>query len=430
MAEYSIDSFSIEDAFGLIRNNVDAVLVADGKENRIRTLLKKGILDGFLDDSWSYHQLVEHLWYHVSEKSLVDNYKVFIPSSGKIKGKYSRRVNLTIDGKSYVVQLTVYPLAEDFYLYLLDELDESYHQEEEMTDKKVRTIENVYLFSMYIDVVRDTTSSITLSEISEKEVNQQLKYTEWRKMIVNMFAQEYQQQFLEESDPEMLKKKYAPGHTSSFDCLMMNLEGKYIWVKLIFSRSETSNNDDYRFVFMVQNIHENSMELHDALKKYEKLASVDSLTRIYNHGRIETELNNAVAQRGRGDREAAIMMLDIDFFKAVNDEYGHSVGDITLTHFAKTLRAGLNEQKMVLGRWGGEEFALVCYDASLEEAKELGEALRKRVEAETFEKIGNITCSVGITQIRPDDTFDSAFERMDQALYKAKSDGRNCVRVL
>ena len=83
----------------------------------------------------------------------------------------------------------------------------------------------------------------------------------------------------------------------------------------------------------------------------------------------------------------------------------------------------------MLGRWGGEEFAVVCYDISLEETKDLAERLRKKVEAETFEKVGKITCSIGITEIRAGDGFDSAFERMDHALYQAKAEGRNCVRV-
>ena len=138
---------------------------------------------------------------------------------------------------------------------------------------------------------------------------------------------------------------------------------------------------------------------------------------------------NAVVKRGKNNAGVSIMMIDIDYFKNVNDEYGHSVGDVTLKHFAACIREGLQEKNAVLGRWGGEEFAVVCYDISLEETKDLAERLRKKVEAETFEKVGKITCSIGITEIRAGDGFDSAFERMDHALYQAKAEGRNCVRV-
>ena len=75
---------------------------------------------------------------------------------------------------------------------------------------------------------------------------------------------------------------------------MKNLKGVFIWVKLIFSRTNTTNEDDFRFVFMVQNIHDNSIKLFETLKKYEDLASKDALTSVFNHGRIETEISNAI----------------------------------------------------------------------------------------------------------------------------------------
>ncbi|MCR5128958.1 MAG: GGDEF domain-containing protein [Lachnospiraceae bacterium] len=431
MAGYNIDTFSMEDALNLIPQNIGAVLVVDGKANRIKTLTKNGIFSEFIHEEWNYMDLIENLWYHFnySSEKITENYLVFLETSGKFAGTYSRRINLKIDDILHYAQMTVYPLAEDFYLFLLDELDISVTQDDDMTNKKVDTIQKVYLFSMYIDIVKDTTSSISVTEISDEVVNQQLKYTDWRMMIVNMIDKDYQQQFLKETDPETLRKKYAPGQTSSFDCLMMNLEGKYIWVKLIFSRSETTNADDYRFVFMVQNIHDESLEMRETLKKYEKMASLDPLTSVYNHGRIETEMSNAVVERRRNDTRISIMMLDIDFFKKVNDSYGHSVGDTTLKHFSECVRDGLKEKKAVLGRWGGEEFAAVCYDTTIEEAKELAESLRAKVEAKTFDKIGHITCSIGITEITEGDHFDRAFERMDHALYEAKSGGRNCVMV-
>ena len=248
-------------------------------------------------------------------------------------------------------------------------------------------------------------------------------------MIVNMISPEFQTLFLNETDPENLKRKYAPGQSSSFDCLMKNLEGEFIWVKLIFSRAETSNDNDFRFVFMVQNIHESFVSLHQTLKKYEQMASMDSLTSIFNHGRIETEMCNAIEKRSQSDRDISIMMLDIDFFKNINDKYGHSVGDDTLVHFTQTAADMIKDKNAVIGRWGGEEFVIVCYDTSIEQARELAEKIRCTIADKEFDKISRITCSIGITEITDNDRFDTAFERMDNALYNAKSNGRNCVKV-
>ena len=133
---------------------------------------------------------------------------------------------------------------------------------------------------MYIDLIADTTSSINVAEISEDVVNYNLKYSEWRMMIVNMFLPEDQEQFLRRTDPEYLKKNFTPGRTSSYDCMMRNLEGKFIWVKLIFSRAQTFNDDDYRFVFLVQDNNESTMEVLSTLQKYEEKAIKDPLTNV------------------------------------------------------------------------------------------------------------------------------------------------------
>ena len=426
MSGFNLESIDLNAVIELYKDKVGAILFIDAAANKIKPLIKRGIFEDFIKDDFTYTDLIEKLWYHFnnSSQTIVEDYQVFIPTSGKFRDKYSKRVNLMIDNIVHVTQYMVYPLGDDKYLFFLDELDRSMFHDEEINNQ---INANVYLFSMYIDIARDTTSSISVTEISDEVVNQQLKYSEWRMMIVNMIAKEYQAQFLEETDPETLRKKYVPGQTCSFDCMMMNLEGVYIWVKLIFSRAETNNDDDYRFVFMVKNIHEDSVELRKTLKKYEHLASFDSLTDVYNHGRIETELNNAVVERGKNDTHTSVMMLDIDFFKRVNDEYGHATGDDTLKRFVSMINDNIKDKNAVLGRWGGEEFAVVCYDTPIDKAVELAEVLRKSIEEAEFEKAGHITCSIGVTEIAKDDEFAKVFERMDGALYKAKSEGRNRV---
>jgi diguanylate cyclase (GGDEF)-like protein len=283
---------------------------------------------------------------------------------------------------------------------------------------------------MYIDLVQDTTSSINVTEISEDVVNYNLKYSDWRMMIVNMIWPEDQEQFLRRTDPEYLKKNFTPGRTSSYDCMMRNLEGKFIWVKLIFSRAQTYNDEDYKFVFMVQDIDDNSKELMNTLQKYEEKAIKDPLTGVLNHGEIETQLNNAIARRHNSDDPVSVMMLDLDHFKAVNDNYGHAAGDTTLKLFAKILIDTSVEERASVGRWGGEEFVIVCRDKDEEKAAAMAETIRQRVEAYQFPDIFHITCSIGITEIKKDDDFAGAFDRLDKAMYASKHTGRNKVTQL
>ena len=428
-----ISNITFDDAVRYAGQSADAIIVADGKADVYKALARRGFLPEYLNEEGRYLDLIERLWYHFnnSEDKVIEDYHVFIPTAGKFVGKYSKRLNITFNETAHIVQMTIYPMEEEqLYLFVLDELDGSLYIDETLTTKKVSTIQNTYLFSMYVDLVKDTTNSISITEISDEVMNQQLKYTDWRMMIVNMIWPDDKDIFLERTNPEYLKKNLAPGRTTSFDCLMMNLEGKFIWVKLIFSRAETLNPDDFRFVFMVQDIHENAEELMSTLKKYEDLASKDPLTAIYNHGRIETEMFNAIENIKKNGGNVAMMILDIDYFKRVNDEFGHSVGDITLVRFAKVITDFLRDNKAVAGRWGGEEFVAVIYDIDKEAAVNLAEALREKVAAEYFTNIGHITCSIGVTSAGPDDDLNTAFNRMDKAVYAAKSAGRNCVKTV
>ena len=428
-----ISNITFDDAVRYAGQSADAIIVADGKADVYKALARRGFLSEYLNEEGRYLDLIERLWYHFnnSEDKVIEDYHVFIPTAGKFVGKYSKRLNITFNETAHIVQMTIYPMEEEqLYLFVLDELDGSLYIDETLTTKKVSTIQNTYLFSMYVDLVKDTTNSISITEISDEVMNQQLKYTDWRMMIVNMIWPDDKDIFLERTNPEYLKKNLAPGRTTSFDCLMMNLEGKFIWVKLIFSRAETLNPDDFRFEFMVQDIHENAEELMSTLKKYEDLASKDPLTAIYNHGRIETEMFNAIENIKKNGGNVAMMILDIDYFKRVNDEFGHSVGDITLVRFAKVITDFLRDNKAVAGRWGGEEFVAVIYDIDKEAAVNLAEALREKVAAEYFTNIGHITCSIGVTSAGPDDDLNTAFNRMDKAVYAAKSAGRNCVKTV
>lgn len=430
----TIGDLDLNEVLGYVTENVDAVLVVDGIADTYKCVIRRGVFTEYLQECGRYHDLIKKLWFHFnnSADSVIDDYLVFVPNSGKFIGKYGKRMNIICNDITHVIQLTIYPVKDsvDKYVFIMDELDKSQYLDETFTNNKVDTIQNTYLFSMYVDLMKDTTYSISVTEMSDDVMNQQIKYSEWREVIVNMISKEDQAIFNERTDPEYLKKNLAPGHSLSFDCLMKNLEGKYIWVKLIFSRAETQNDEDFRFVFMVQDIHENYVELMSTLKKYEELASMDPLTSIFNHGRIETEINNAIEMKKKKGTEISLMMLDIDFFKRVNDKYGHSVGDNTLIHFVEVISDFISDYDAVMGRWGGEEFVVVFYDTDISKINGIAEQIRDKVAAELFSRVGNITCSIGVTTIEYTDDLFTAFDRIDKAVYGAKSAGRNCVKTV
>ncbi|MCR5435904.1 MAG: GGDEF domain-containing protein [Treponema sp.] len=425
--------YTKETVSDLLFEKIDAIIIVDANKDNYHTIKKTGLFENFLQEEGNYKSLVEKLWFHFSNKSdkIADDYHVFIPMIGQFKGKYVDRIKISIDDKIHLIQIAIYPLDEiqSKYMFLMDELDNSESLREFLTDKKIDTIQSSFLFSMYVDLVKDVAYSINVTEISSNPQSYDLKYTAWRMMIVNMIWPDDQKLFLERTDPEYLKNNLTPGQTTSFDCQMKNLEGVFIYVKLIFSRANTSNNDDFRFVFMVQDIHENSIKLFDTLRKYEELASKDPLTSIFNHGRIETEIRNAIDRFNTKGHIASFMMLDIDYFKKVNDEFGHSVGDQVLKQFVKEVHDFLEPYDIKMGRWGGEEFVCVCYNMDINQIHKIADELRVKIAGVEFEKCGKLTCSVGLTDITAGDTAEIVFDRVDKSMYEAKTNGRNCVVI-
>ncbi len=431
-----LEQYTGEEVIRRFSELVDAIVVVDKDTDRYRTVIRRGIFTELFDEEGDYNDLIQTLLIHLNTTSekVPENYQAFLPNYGTFTDKYSRKLKLVIhEGEAaHIVQMMVYPIAdEDAYMLILDELDPDEKETENQTYRKVETIEKTFLFSMYIDLVEDTTGSLNISEISEEAVQAELKYSDWRNMIVNAIGKDDQALFMERSDPEYLKKMFIPGFTSSFDCLMQNLDGVYIWVKLIFSRIETGDPADYKYVFMVQNIHEEATAMFTSLKKLGEMALTDSLTGVYNRGKIETAAKNAVKEFREGGRKAplSMMIIDIDYFKSVNDKYGHAAGDRTLKQFARILTDCFKEETVDIGRWGGEEFVGVLYDKTRDEAAEMAERLRITVSEFTMPSGNRISCSIGVAEAGKDDSFEDVFERMDKALYAAKSEGRNKVMV-
>lgn len=169
-------------------------------------------------------------------------------------------------------------------------------------------------------------------------------------------------------------------------------------------------------------------ELRDSNAALARLATTDRLTGLWNRLRIE---EFAVAEIGRAHRyglELALIILDIDHFKRVNDLYGHLVGDQVLVAVSCLVREHLRDSDGI-GRWGGEEFLVLAPSTDAREAAALAEKLRRLVEGERFPEIGAITVSFGVSTLRRGDALEHLVQRADDALYRAKEYGRNRVEI-
>lgn len=426
-------NYSTDEIYKVLIDNVDSILIVSSKDDRYRAIKRTEGFARFIDAEGSYKDLIEKLLFHLSDSNdrITDTYQVFLPKMGEFKRKFSRQIPIEINNVKHVIQMLVYPIKnnEGDYIILLFEMGRSEVDRDNKKNSKVKTIEETYLFSMFVDLNKNAVASMNVKEISNDDLHYDVKYSEWRMMIVNAIWPEDQEMFLTMTDPGYIRTHLKPSKTMSFDCQMKNLEGNYIWVKLIFGRTDTIHENDFRFVFMVQNIHEDSLKLFNELKRFESLASHDALTGVFNHGRIETELGNAIEIMRKDNRNISLMMFDIDYFKKINDTYGHAVGDDVLKTFVGRIREKLENCNIKIGRWGGEEFVCVCYDYDLETLRPLAEEIRQHIADNPFITIGSMTCSVGLASVNKDDTVKDAFIRLDKALYNAKNSGRNCVSL-
>lgn len=175
-----------------------------------------------------------------------------------------------------------------------------------------------------------------------------------------------------------------------------------------------------------------TQELEATNRKLGELAIRDSLTGAFRRGHIEAELRRQVKAWERQPEDFSILLLDIDFFKRVNDEHGHAVGDEVLRRLATRAQETVRGSD-IFGRWGGEEFIVLLPATPLSQAVEAGERLRLAIADLTFTGEGGrrfcITVSVGVAQLEPGETADTLTERADKALYAAKSAGRNRVQA-
>ena len=157
---------------------------------------------------------------------------------------------------------------------------------------------------------------------------------------------------------------------------------------------------------------------------------IDPLTEVYNRRAYEKRLNEELQRYLRYQRAFSILLLDVDHFKSVNDQYGHAVGDLCLKEIIKRVRPLLRESDF-LARFGGEEFVSLLPETDRQGAIGVAEKLRKCIENTEFLHRGEavaITISVGVTQVESADMRpETLFNRVDQAMYRAKEKGRNCV---
>lgn len=167
-------------------------------------------------------------------------------------------------------------------------------------------------------------------------------------------------------------------------------------------------------------------ELYLMTSSLEQQATIDKLTGIFNRDKFEECFSNKMNDAYRNNKKLSIILFDIDYFKKINDTYGHQLGDMVLQDIA-TVVANNVKISDVFARWGGEEFVILLPETDLEGAYLFAQKLRKLILEFSFTTVGKITASFGVGELHENENKMTLFEKVDKALYQAKNNGRNRV---
>jgi diguanylate cyclase (GGDEF)-like protein len=180
--------------------------------------------------------------------------------------------------------------------------------------------------------------------------------------------------------------------------------------------------------FMQNYTMQHELEVQQNTEKLHRLAIRDGMTGIFNHSFMEQYITDAINRAKRSRDPLALLMIDVDFFKRINDTFGHNAGDEVLKELVRVLTKSTRSTDY-LGRWGGDELVLLLTDTNLLGAANLAEKLRRLVAEHLFSHCNHLTISLGASEYRDGDTSVTLVERADASMYRAKRSGRNRMEV-
>lgn len=180
----------------------------------------------------------------------------------------------------------------------------------------------------------------------------------------------------------------------------------------------------FTYISAVKRKSQEFQQVHQLYLDHSERSVTDPLTKIGNRLKLDNELLAAINHYRNIGQPFGLVMIDIDHFKATNDQYGHQVGDVVLRQFAQLL-VDHSRSNDIVGRWGGEEFMIIYRNTYLEGAYRHAEKLRRQIEDHVFEKNKRITASFGVAQPTPNISLSQLLQCVDEALYTAKKEGRN-----
>ncbi|MEM7058014.1 MAG: GGDEF domain-containing protein [Pseudomonadota bacterium] len=203
-------------------------------------------------------------------------------------------------------------------------------------------------------------------------------------------------------------------------------------IEKLLSENEKSREESRKLADSLETSQSSIREMREQLAKAREAGFQDALTRLHNRRHFDSQLPKEIAAAQDTQSVLSLVMVDVDHFKSVNDNFGHPAGDAVLRVLGKMLADNVKGRDIPV-RYGGEEFSIILPDTSANGAKALANKIRRQLERkkmvlrDTNQDLGKITASFGVAELRLDDNVSSLIARADKMLYEAKHTGRNKV---
>lgn len=229
----------------------------------------------------------------------------------------------------------------------------------------------------------------------------------------------------------MNAKRFIQGDMDHIDCILVQMKKRMDYeleLRMAKKQLEAAYLEKEEAFLKLQQINfeidNKQRELMEMNMKLEVLSNTDALTGIPNRRFFEEHLKQYIELYRKEGQVFSVLIIDIDYFKKINDTYGHQVGDLVLVELAKFLKYHLQQQGIVT-RFGGEEFLILLPQTNVEQAMEVARQINQKVEKVVWKEVGSLTVSVGVATFTEEDTEMSIVKKADQALYVSKKNGRN-----
>ena len=220
---------------------------------------------------------------------------------------------------------------------------------------------------------------------------------------------------------------HLKGESSQFDidARLYDKHGGFVWVNLRGRISELdASGTPVRVSGMLVDISDRK-RLEDRLVE---LATTDALTGLYNRGYGSQLLNRELARAERSGQPLSFILMDVDYFKSINDQFGHAIGDQVLIEISKTLQGRIRDVDMA-ARWGGEEFVIILPDTPLAGAEKVAQQLQTGIRSLTKPDSNHLSMSMGVTEYRANESVSKLLKRADRLMYRAKNTGRDRIEA-